>query len=275
MKKLIFLIFTSIFLAACSGGLGGSQNPNPDLFSGIGQGTSNIGGCIDSTTSVPPIINLGLIYQIGCSFGSGIIYDTSFFEEVALQKRFWNGIPAAVYIFADGSTPNALAFPNRNILYGSSFFNNVILRQYGQSNYEIPMSTVLAHEWGHQLEFSTRHERRTPDFELEADALSGFYLHYQKDLSLVEIFQALGFTGSLGAPPEAPHGTHGTSKQREDAFRIGVAYVNAINARTVPQPRTWIELMNDISWFVDCFALNKIQSEVTDSGIPRSCSSSL
>lgn len=269
MKKIILLAFTSLFLVSCGGG--GAQNPNPDLFSSIGQGSSNIGGCIDSTTSLAPTIALDRVYQVGCSFGVGSIYDVEFFKEVALQKRFWNGIPAAVYVFNDGSTPNALSFPSRNILYGSSFFGDIILNQYRDDNHQIPMSMVLSHEWGHQLEFLTGQEQRNPDLELEADALAGFYLHYQKNLSLRETSNALGFTGTLGDPPTAPHGVHGSSAQRKAAFTVGVAYVNAINAGGIPQPRTWSELMDDISWFVDCFSLNKSISEVTDFGIPRSC----
>lgn len=270
--KIYTLVVVSLLLVSCGGGGNGTQNPNSDLFSSIGQGVSNIGGCIDSTTSVASSIALDKTYQVSCSFGAGTIYDIEFFKEVALQKRFWNGLPVAVYTFDDGNTPNALSFPTKNILYGSGFFGNRILSQYGVSDYQIPMSMVLSHEWGHQLEFLTGQERRTPDFELEADALAGFYLHHQKDLSLVEISNALGFTGGSGDPPTAPHRVHGSSQQRKDAFTVGVAYVNAINAGSVPQPRTWSELMNDISWFVDCFSLKKPLSEVTDLGVPRLCS---
>lgn len=208
-------------LAAC---------PDNPVGSGGGGGTGGGGGGPRSINQ--PFCSLASFSasesqsQLLPSFG-GPQYDTPFAQEVAIQRQFYNGIPATVYIYGDGgpSTANALSSPGGTILFGYYMFHRTI-QTYGG----LAVAGVLAHEWGHQVQFDLGYSNQysTPVIELEADAFSGFYMALAKAWAWSQIQGYFANTYALGDYYFNSSGHHGTPNQRVAAAYMGVqlaAYV--------------------------------------------------
>lgn len=169
------------------------------LLSGCGGGSdgSGSGGGGGNPPPSPPPPRASV--QIGCysasyqsyapnAIGSGILsssgnatFDFRFGQEVAIQYTFWAGVPATVYLFDEGpGVINALALPQKVILLGRNLSIDVIV----STGTDLPIAGVLAHEWGHQVQFAFGWmNQQAPTVrltELEADAFSGYYMGLAK-----------------------------------------------------------------------------------------------
>lgn len=167
-------------------------------------------------------------YIIGAS-NSGIIttslddpyWDQKMGEEVALQRNFYGGIPANVYILREPALmyKNAYARTDGNILFGYFMFYYTI-QTYG----ELPVAGILAHEWGHRVQqhLNLQGYYKPEHRELEADAFSGYYMALRKQWSWAQIqsyFANVYATGNyLFNDPDF----HGTPEQRLAAAYLGV-----------------------------------------------------
>lgn len=152
---------------------------------------------------------------------NNLFWDQKMSEEVALQRNFYGGIPANVYILYEPSVQykNAYANTNGNILFGYYMFYYTVAT-YG----ELPVAGVLAHEWGHRVQqhLNLSGYYRPEHRELEADAFSGFYMALRKQWSWAQIqgyFANVYATGNylFNAPD-----FHGTPDQRLAAANLGV-----------------------------------------------------
>lgn len=161
--------------------------------------------------------------------------------EVNLQRAFWSGIPVNVVYALNDCGPqsrNALADPSsRNIYFGVNLFS-VLVQQHGNV---LPVSGVLAHEWGHQVQFlhgwQTNPVKR---MELEADAFSGYFMALAKGWAwsyMQSYFQAVFDTGDYNFNEP---GHHGTPNERYAAARLG--FDTAVQASQFGRPLSYIEL---------------------------------
>jgi hypothetical protein len=148
-------------------------------------------------------------------------YDQKFWEEVAIQRAFFQQIPAQVSILLEPEPElkNAYASSDGQIRFGYYMFWD-ILDQYG----ELPVASILAHEWGHRTQFhSNWNDYNQPaHMELEADAFSGFYLFLAKRWAwsqIQDVYQALMDFGDYNFN-HPQH--HGTPNERYAAARLGV-----------------------------------------------------
>ena len=99
--------------------------------------------------------------------------------------------------------------------------------------------TVLAHEWGHHVQFLTQ----TPDpggttIELQADCLAGVYTQDAEQHGLLDpgdISEAVTISRNAGEPiglPQDHPGAHGINDDRITAFMRG--YLNGLDACNLP-----------------------------------------
>ena len=158
--------------------------------------------------------------SIGVTLNNPVL-DQKMNEEVAIQRNFFGGVPASVYILNESSPEqkNAYATNDGRILFGYHMAYYTI-QTYG----ELPIAGILAHEWGHRAQFTIGwNEYYKPQHkELEADAFSGFYMALAKQYAWNQIqsyFQNVYATGdyNFNSPLH-----HGTPDQRLQSAYLGV-----------------------------------------------------
>ena len=230
------LISRRRWLCGCAGGLllsgcgGGDDEAKPTAG---GRGCLSVSVFASQATSAP-----------GCGIptrttGNGTL-DAAFVAEFNAQGNFW-GLPGVSFAFLnDCNSPNALANPqDRSILFGTSMAAK-LLRDFGNT---IPLWQVLAHEWGHQIQFSLGdswlNAPTVAPKELEADMFSGFYLLIAKSTTNISSSIANAFALGDWEFNNASH--HGTPSQRGAAVlaggRVALEYVAGSIPRTYPAIR--------------------------------------
>lgn len=216
-------------LGACGGGTG---TPSPG---GGGGPQGNI--LADGTVGcyAPAFANASA-GSIGCglisSFGNPG-FDRRFQEEIFLQSSFWANVPATVYAFDEcgPAQANAMASPQKLIFFGAWLVQKIIF----ETGSELPVAGVLAHEWGHQIQFQYGWMRQTEPTvrrtELEADMWSGFYMGLAKSWAGPEMNAYLQTLFNIGDFNFHDRNHHGTPNQRRAAGATGldVAYQLASN----------------------------------------------
>jgi hypothetical protein len=174
------------------------------------------------------------------SFGNPLA-DQGLFQEVGIQRGFWSGIPVRSVAVMNDCGPdsrNAKADPvTRDIYFGYYMFNTLVA-QHGNT---LPAAGVLAHEWGHQVQFSFQWiSNPVRPMELEADAFSGFYMALAKGWAwsyMNTYFQAVyGFGDTNFSSP----GHHGTPDERLAMARVG--FDTAVQAASLGRPLSYPDL---------------------------------
>ncbi|MET3135656.1 putative metalloprotease [Oxalobacteraceae bacterium GrIS 1.11] len=112
-------------------------------------------------------------------------------------------------------SPNAMACSPTVISVGSQFLQDQE-SQYG--NYVAKM--VLAHEWGHTIQFSYNIDNGAPYNELQADCTGGSFVRYAKDNLRYASFLSGAASSARAA---ADYAEHGTPAQRDYYTRWGYA----------------------------------------------------
>ncbi len=148
------------------------------------------------------------------------IYDQKMNEEVYLQRQFFSGVPAAVYILYEPSAEykNAYATAGGQILFGYYMFYYTV-QVYG----ELPVAGILAHEWGHRAQYHYGWNSGNPTQELEADAFSGFYMAMAKQYAWSQIQTYFANVYASGDYNFNSPLHHGTGNQRVNAAYLGAS----------------------------------------------------
>ena len=204
----------------------------------------------DCPTPVDPVTQLGKAgcyaasYNTGSGYGTSVgvtlgnaVYDQKMNEEVAIQRMFFNGVPANVWILYEASPreKNAYASPDGHILFGYHMFYYTV-----QSFNELAVAGILAHEWGHRTQFVHNWPTGNPGMELEADAFSGYYMAIAKQWAWSQIQGYYANTYATGDYFFNHPQHHGTPDQRLAAAYLGVN--TAIEAMRQNRPLSYQEL---------------------------------
>jgi hypothetical protein len=213
---LIAIIVLPVLQSCCKDVLGctdqKSFNYNPEATVSDGS-CSEMFGCLGYVGGAVNSGNTGLTLN-------SPFYDQKMNEEVNIQKNFFSGIPAAVFILYE-KTPeekNAYATPDGKILFGYYMFYYTI-----QNFNELAASGILAHEWGHRVQYTYGWSNSPhPHIELEADAFSGYYMALAKSFAWSQIQGYYASTYATGDYNFNHPTHHGTPDQRLAAAYLGV-----------------------------------------------------
>lgn len=154
--------------------------------------------------------------------------DTNFMNSQLTKIASMWGNSSPVLRFVDdpvnfNSTYNAISYYIGRIYYGYAIY-------YDAKNKggDIVNAMILAHEYGHQLQFTYNlpsvSESTARPSELEADGFAGYYLRrpngYNKT-NFAEVAAAYEFAASIGDYATTSPNHHGTPPQRRSAVRLG------------------------------------------------------
>ncbi|MCF2220949.1 MULTISPECIES: metalloprotease [Chryseobacterium] len=121
------------------------------------------------------------------------------------------------------STYNAISYSTGKIYYGYAIYYDAKAK-----GGDIVNAMILAHEYGHQLQYifglPTVTESTARPNELEADGFAGYYLRRPNgynQTSFTQIAAAYEFAQSIGDYQTTSPGHHGTPAQRRSAVRLG------------------------------------------------------
>jgi hypothetical protein len=204
--------------------LGGCGSPTKPSDKGDTQGDSgtvnsakSFVGCYAAGTNLAGV-GCGVVTTLGNAFA-----DSRFFSEIQIQSAFWQGIPATVFVINECSPQqkNAYAAPDGVIRFGL-YLHNDLVAQYPDG---LPVAGVLAHEWGHEVQFAyswmNPNQSTVKPTELEADAFAGYYMGLAKLWAWSNITSFFNAVFNLGDYNFNSPQHHGTPQERLAAARLG------------------------------------------------------
>jgi len=116
-------------------------------------------------------------------------------------------------------SPNAMACGPYTISVGTRFMQD---QENTHGNYVAKF--ILAHEWGHSIQFTRGINKRAPMQELQADCVAGTFAKYaQTKLGYASFIES----AVSSARAAADYGVHGTPSQRDYYARYG--HANGLN----------------------------------------------
>jgi hypothetical protein len=153
------------------------------------------------------------------------VYDRKMREEVLNQREFFQGVKAEVIILDEKHMElrNAYASSGGTIYFGKKLF------YYTVSHYnELAVAGILAHEWSHRVQYTFHWDKelKNPALELEADAMSGYYMALEKGFAWNQIDAYFRSTEKTGDFAVTSKQHHGTPNQRVAAAYLGVQLAN-------------------------------------------------
>jgi hypothetical protein len=230
-------------LTACAGDdsakPGGGTSTGPSTVPPVSGGPTNLKsfvGCY-AAGATSSGVGCGHLSTLG-----NAAEDATFTSEVQYQGGFWGGVPAIVYVFNECSPAmkNAIATPDRSINFGYYLFRSLI----GQYPDGLPIAGVLAHEWGHQVQFAygwmNPNQSTVRPTELEADAFSGYYMGLGKQFAWSFINSYFSAVYSFGEYNFNSPMHHGTPQERLAAARLG--FDTAVSAASLGRPLSYAQL---------------------------------
>lgn len=153
------------------------------------------------------------------------VYDRKMREEVANQREFFQGVKAEVVILDEKHMElrNAYASSAGTIYFGKNMFFYTV----NHFN-ELAVAGILAHEWSHRVQYTFHWDKelKNPALELEADAMSGYYMALEKGFAWNQIDAYFRSTESTGDFQIDSKQHHGTPNQRVAAAYLGVQLAN-------------------------------------------------
>lgn len=226
-----------LFISGCKKETKGCTDPHS--FNYNAKATVSDNSCKEMYGCVGYSANMSNSGSIGNSFQNPY-YDQKMSEEVYIQRNFFNGVPANVYVLYEPSATNrnAYATPDGNILFGYYMFYYTV-QQYG----ELPVAGILAHEWGHRAQYTFGWNTNTSkvyQVELEADAFSGYYMALAKQWAWSQIQSYYANVYASGDYNYNHPSHHGTPNQRLTAAYLGVT--TAVHALQTNTPYTYQQL---------------------------------
>lgn len=169
---------------------------------------------------------LSALCAAGLSLSANAVSVTNtYIQNSATEIRGWLGRYATPTVYINQRAcgePSLSAFAcgTRTISVGSSFLQG---QENAYGNYVSKF--ILAHEWGHSIQFSYGIYRQAPYQELQADCVGGSHVRYaQTNLGYGSFLEA----SVRSARAAADYGEHGTPSQRDYYARYG--YQNGLNA---------------------------------------------
>jgi hypothetical protein len=219
----------ALVLSACGGGGDDSDTPSQP----IARGCLSVSAFASQASSTP-----------GCgvptSTTGDATRDATFRNEFSSQSSFWS-LPGVSFAFLnDCDSPNAYANPrDKSILFGVGLARNLLT----QFNSSLPLWQVMAHEWGHQIQFalgdSWLDAPTVAPKELEADMFAGFYILFAKNNSDLSTSIPAAFSFGDWGFNNPQH--HGTPAQRGAAVlaggRVALEYVQGVIPKSYPAIR--------------------------------------
>jgi hypothetical protein len=162
--------------------------------------------------------------QTSTSLGDAV-YDRKMKEEVANQRAFFQGVDAEVVILNEQHRElrNAYANSSGTIYFGKYMF------EYTLNHFnELAVAGILAHEWSHRVQYTFHWDKdmENPALELEADAMSGYYMAIEKGFAWNQIDAYFRSTENTGDYEVSSPQHHGTPNQRVAAAYLGVQLAN-------------------------------------------------
>ncbi|AZA81237.1 metalloprotease [Chryseobacterium lactis] len=155
--------------------------------------------------------------------------DTNFMNSqmVNIAKMWGKSTPTLLFVndpVSPGSTYNAASYKTGyRIYYGYAIYNDAKAK-----GGDIVNAMILAHEYGHQLQYAynlpTVKENTGRSIDLEADGFAGYYLRRPNGYNKTDFSQiaaAYEFAQSIGDYQTTNPGHHGTPAQRRSAVRLG------------------------------------------------------
>jgi hypothetical protein len=133
------------------------------------------------------------------------------------------------HVFDDGKAPNAFAtpertdtsprFPDGTVVFGMTLMREEFSRSSGRG-YAIP--AIMAHEFGHILQYRLGVQMPTKMMELQADVLAGWYLAHRSDYAWTDVQEPLRSFFEKGDYQFNNPDHHGTPKERLSAIAFGL-----------------------------------------------------
>ncbi|WP_445457978.1 metalloprotease [Flavobacterium sp. HNIBRBA15423] len=173
----------------------------------------------------------------GSTSGSSLIVSQN-----SAIKTFWRGSSGSTPTFRfvrdlsnPNSTFNAISYSNGKIYFGEAIFKWA----YNRDSSNLINVMILAHEYGHQLQYiyglPSRNESTARAAELEADGMAGYYLRrgYGKS-TFSSIATAYEAAYAIGDYNTSSPGHHGTPAQRKSAVRLGFLFADPQNSTLSP-----------------------------------------
>lgn len=153
------------------------------------------------------------------------VYDRKMREEVLNQRAFFQGVKAEVVILDEKHVElrNAYANSAGTIYFGKHMF------YYTVNHFnELAVAGILAHEWSHRVQYTFKWDKdlETTALELEADAMSGYYMALEKGFAWNQIDAYFRSTENTGDFQINSASHHGTPNQRVAAAYLGVQLAN-------------------------------------------------
>jgi hypothetical protein len=157
-------------------------------------------------------------------------------QDLPLLGQFFGVFPTFSWFDeCEATNMNALAFPGGHILFG-----RFMAHEFSAGGSVLPVIAILAHEFGHMHQFANGWYAQGPtvrEFELEADAFSGFYGAMMKGWGgedLNAYYQALFSVGDFNYN-DPNH--HGTPVQRLAAGALGLLVaIDVLQSGLTPTP---------------------------------------
>ncbi|MEM1141429.1 MAG: hypothetical protein AAGI88_02500 [Pseudomonadota bacterium] len=199
---------------------------NSDGYS-VPDGPSEVGGCTYLRSSAIKLSDIG---EIVSSLGDSRIDQLAEAEARVLSSAF--RVRPALGFIREAGAPNAFATNKRvfedrpgngTVLLGQKMVSSNILQHRNDfSRWGTAVMLVMAHEWGHILQFQTMKSFGNPLDELIADFMAGWYLAGKSQLGARVEYRVAGEEiYSIGDFAFNSPDHHGTPAQRLAALNAG------------------------------------------------------
>ncbi len=164
--------------------------------------------------------------------------------------------PTELYFFNEGSpvNENVYASPTDRIFFGVYMYSD--LKQAGPSAYPVMVTGIMAHEYGHIMQFHIDlpeypSARQTVNVgstvvlsELEADAFSGLYMYFKLE-SEEEVNTYFAMLEALGDNGFTDPSHHGTGTQRQAAGLLGITVADYIITNHLEDEVDWADIRRE------------------------------
>jgi hypothetical protein len=212
-------------LAACN------DSSNPRTTSQCVAASAQNNGC----ALLPDGFGVGVGCDQMVSSSGSSAYDSLIANEFFSQRSFF-GLPAVSLKYINDCEPNAYADPqSKSILLGINLIVKTLTayqQQPGSFFTLLPLYAVLAHEFGHQVQFANGWSNQCDGVyqeELEADMWAGYYVGRRGLSSGFQVLQTMEQFYNFGNYQFFSPLFHGTPFQRANAFLDGILITDEIS----------------------------------------------